>query len=132
MLAIGEANNLVLYRRAVSRTSRFDLPGIHWRALNIGADHLVGLFRRAGDAAINLRRRDPLRQIRKGHRRRIARLHVETRPIDRAAIQPWGRSGLQPAEQETSAFQGPGKTISSGVPCPPGGNLPLADVNQAT
>ena len=56
-----------------------------------------------GDVADDLRRRDPLGQKRERHRRVVAGLHVEPLPVDRAAVEPRRRAGLEPAEREAAA-----------------------------
>ena len=48
-LALGEAHDLVLDRRAVARPDAGDLPRVHRRAVQVGADHGV---RRAASVAV--------------------------------------------------------------------------------
>ena len=58
----------------------------------------MGRGRRGGDSAGDLRRRDSLGQKRERHRIVIGLLHFEARPIDRLAVEPGGRAGLQASE----------------------------------
>ena len=40
--AVGETHHFVLDGRAIARPDAFDLPRIEWRAVEIGADQIVG------------------------------------------------------------------------------------------
>ena len=91
-VAIAEADDLVLDRGAIARPDALDLAGIHRRAMHVGADHLMGRRRGAGDAALDLRRRDPVGHHRKRLWRIIAGLHFDRRPVDGATIEPWRRA----------------------------------------
>src|ERR1700738_888404 len=104
-VAIAEADDLVLDRRAIARPGALDLPGIHRRAMHIGPDHLMGCRRRAGDAALDLRRRDAVGHHQKRLRRIVAWLHFDRRPVDRAAIEPWRGAGFQPPQREADALE---------------------------
>ena len=59
-VAVAEADDFVLDRRAIARTAALDLAGIHRRAVHIGPDHVMGLRRRAGNPALDLRGHDPV------------------------------------------------------------------------
>ena len=83
-VALAEAHDLVLDRRAIARTAALDLAGIHRRAMHIGANDFMGRRRRAGDAALDLRIGDALGQHRERLRRIVPRLHFQRRPVDRA------------------------------------------------
>ena len=56
-----------------------------------------------GDVADDLRRRDPIGQEREGRRRVVAGLRLEPGPVDRAAVEPRRRAGLQPAQRKPAA-----------------------------
>ena len=66
---------------------------------------LVRRRRRAGDAAFHLRIGDALREDRKRFRRIVARLPLYRGPVDRAAVEPWRRAGLETAECKAGALQ---------------------------
>src|SRR5664279_3667727 len=99
-VALAEFHDLVLDRWAVTRATTCDLPGIHRRAMHIGANDLMRRRDRACDAALNLRRRDAFGHHRERLRHIVAGLHVERRPIDRTPVQTWRRAGFQTAERE--------------------------------
>ena len=105
-VAIAEADDLVLDRRAIARAAALDLAGIHRRAMHIGPDHLMGRRRGPGDAALDLRRGDPLGHHRKRLRRIVAGLHLHRGPVDGRAVEPRRRAGLQPPEGEAGALEG--------------------------
>ena len=54
-LLVGEADDLVLDRRAVARAGGLDLPGVHRRAVEVGADQVVDRLVGVGDLAVHLR-----------------------------------------------------------------------------
>src|ERR1700716_1013164 len=104
-IAVAEANDLVLDRGAIARSGTLDLPGIHRRAMHIGPDHLVGGWRGAGDATLDLRRGDAV-----GHDREwlgwvVARLHSHRRPVDGGAVEPRRRAGLQAPQRKAGALE---------------------------
>ena len=104
-LALGEAHDLVLDRRAVARTDAFDLAGVHRRPMEVGADDLVGGRRGLGDVAGDLRRGDRARQIGEGLGRLVAVLLLERAVVDRAAIEPRRRAGLETTESGSRRLQ---------------------------
>src|SRR6516165_1352579 len=59
-VTIAELDDLVLDRWAIARSGAPDLARIHWRAMDIGADHIVRGRRGASNAALDLRRRDAI------------------------------------------------------------------------
>ncbi len=83
--AAGKAHDLVLDRRAVARAGRGDLPGIHGRAGEIGADDGVRRLGRAGDGAGDLARGDLVGEEGERHRRIVGRLLLQAIPVDRSA-----------------------------------------------
>ena len=66
----------------------------------------MGRRRGAGDAALDLRRRDPVGHGRKRLGRIVARLHFHRTPIDRRAIEPRRRSGLETTQRKSSGLEG--------------------------
>ena len=81
--------------------------------------------------ALHLRRRDPLGEIGEGLRRLVAGLRLQRAPADRPAVEARRRAGLQPAEAKAEAHerfaQAEGRTLAD----PAGGDLGLADVDDA-
>ncbi len=102
---VGEANDLVLDRGAVSRAAALDLAGIDRRTAQVRPDQSVRLGPGVGDMAVNLGRRNRVRHVGEGDRRIVARLPVKTRPVNRPSIEPRRRSGFQPAQRKTCAFK---------------------------
>ncbi|MGC0321911.1 hypothetical protein ABIG06_002540 [Bradyrhizobium sp. USDA 326] len=105
-VAVAEADDLVLDRRAITRPGALDLAGVHRRAMDIGADHLMGGGRGPGDPALDLRGRDPLGQDRERLRRLVSGLHLDGGPVDRGAIQTGRRAGLEAPEGEAGTLEG--------------------------
>ena len=120
--AVGEAHHLVLDGRAVARADAADLAGVHRRAGEVGADDGVGRLGGRGDPAVDLRVGDPLGQERERHRRVVAGLHLQARPVDRAAVEARRRAGLEPAEPQTRAPAGAReRPLAGGSPWRPAG-----------
>ena len=128
---VGEADDLVLDRRAVARAAALDLPGIHRRPVQIGPDEVVRGRRRAGDAAGNLRVVDALGQEGKRLRRLVAGLHLHRDQSMVRAVESRRRAGLEPAQREARAFRASRKTDGRRLADPAGRSLSLADVDQA-
>ena len=105
-VAIGEAHHLVFDRRTVARADPLDDPGIHWAAIEVIADHLVGLLVGIGDPAGNLLRM--LRGIaheREDRHRVVAMLRAEHRKIDSARVNARRRTGFQTADAQRQRTQ---------------------------
>ncbi len=100
-LALLEAHHLVFDRWAIAWPPAGNRAGIDRRAPEIFFDDCVTLWGRVGDEAIDLRRED--RPGQKGKRLwlGIAALAFEHVELDRAAIEPWRRSGLETPETKT-------------------------------
>src|SRR4030095_2729800 len=96
-VTITEAMDLVLDRRAISRTPALDRACEQRRAAKAGTNDVMTLRIGARDRACPLRQRRWI--VRQRHRPgfAITRLSNHTRPIDRPAIQSWRCSGLEPA-----------------------------------
>ena len=73
--------------------------------MHVGADDLVRRRNGARDAAFDLRRCDALGEHGKRFRHIVARLHLERRPVDGAAIETRRRAGFQTPEREARLLQ---------------------------
>ena len=69
-------------------------------------------------------------QKREGHRRVVARLHLQRRPVDRAPIEPGRRPGLEPAEAQVERQEPRRKPIGGRLAMPAGRNPLLAAVDD--
>ena len=74
---------------------------------------------------------DPLGQRRERLGRLVAGLHLEPRPVDRAAVEPRRRAGLEPAERKAEPLQRQRQPDRRRLADPAGRRLPLADMDQA-
>ena len=99
-LAICEADDFVLDRRAIARAAPRYRAGIDGGAMRIRADDAMGLGGGAGDVARALRRSDGRRQRGKELGLCVAVLDFEPLPIDRQAVESWRSSGFQPRKVE--------------------------------
>ena len=118
--------------RAITRPAALDLPGIHRRAMHIRPDYLMGGRRRAGDTALDLRRGDPLGHHRERLRRIVAGLHLDRGPIDRGAVEPRRRAGLQSPELEAGALERSRKPERRRLAYPARRPILLAEMDQPT
>src|SRR5205823_2954865 len=120
LVLVGEAHDLVLNARAVARTGRLDLAGIHRGAVKVGADDLVNGFVGRTEITRQLRQRwmpilGVFVQIRKWRRRFVAGLNLEPREIDRLAIKARRSAGFETAQLQPEPFQTPGEPTSGGL-----------------
>ena len=99
--------------------------------MQVGADDGVGVRRRRGDVAGDLRRRDPLGQKRERHGWVVAGLHRERRPIDGASVEAGRGAGLEPAKRQPKRIEGPGKAQGRGLVHAAGRDLSLADMDES-
>jgi hypothetical protein len=90
----------------------------------------VGRGRRPGDAALDLRVRDPVCQERERDRRIVSGLHFERGPVDGGAIQPRRRACLQAAHVQAQAFQGQRQAHGRRLADPACGDLAFTKVDQ--
>ncbi|MCY1176948.1 hypothetical protein D9M73_172360 [compost metagenome] len=98
---VGEAMDLVLDRRAVTRADAFDHTGVHRRTVEIRGDDLVGARVGVGDPATHLARVLVLRTKERHHRSRaIPRLFGHHREIHSASVDAWRSAGLQAADPQ--------------------------------
>ena len=95
LIFLGKAHDLVFDRRAIARTAALDLAAIHRRTVEIGTNDFVGRLGRPGQVAGNLRHRDFLGQEGKRIGWRVARLFLQTGPVDGPAIKAGRRPGFQ-------------------------------------
>ncbi len=95
-LFVGIAMDLVLDRRAIAGADPLDHSGVHRRAIQAPADDFVRARIGVGDPAGQLARMHPRRSDkRKDGNRLVARLRLQDRKIDGAAVEPGGRPGLE-------------------------------------
>ncbi len=99
--------------------------------MDIVANDLVGRGVGAGDAALHLTVLDCLGQGRERLRRLIAGLHLHRPPSDAAAVEPWRRAGLEPAERKAQSLERQREPKGGCLAHPPGRDLLLADMDEA-
>jgi len=99
--ALGEAHHLVLHRRAIAGSHPLDAPGEERRAVEPGADDLVGALGGARDPAGDLAGvlRGAPEEGEDGHRV-VPRLEGEPREVHRACVDPRRGAGLQTLDPE--------------------------------
>ena len=130
-VALAEPHDLVFDRWTIARAAARDLSGIHRRAMHVVAnDRVRGLAVRVMPHSI-CGVFDPLGQRRERLGRLVARLHLQRRPVDRAAVEPRRRAGLQPAERKADIFQRARQSERRRFADAAGGNLFFADMDQA-
>ena len=128
---VGEADDLVLDRRAIARPGAADLAGIDRRAMQVGADQIVAGGAGMGQMTGDLRRRNPLGHIGEGRRFIVARLDFEPGPVDGPAVQARRRSRLEPPQRKPELAQGARQPVGGRIADPSGRNLLLADMDHA-
>src|SRR5579864_4567374 len=99
--------------------------------MDIGPDEIVGRGCRSGNAALDLWRRDPVGQGRERLRWIIAGLHLDGGPVDRGAVEPRRRTGLEPAELEPGTLQRTREPQSRRFADSSGGPILLAEMDQS-
>src|ERR1700756_2038545 len=99
--------DLVFNRRTVARPDRLNLSAVHRRTVDVFANDAVRLQRGPCDVAGNLRvvMCHSLRAKTKRSGILIAGLKLKSRPIDRAPVKPWRRTGLQPASSQAEPLE---------------------------
>ncbi|CCK13877.1 hypothetical protein BN126_4080 [Cronobacter sakazakii 680] len=100
-VAIGEAHHFIFDGRAIARADPFDNPRVHRAAIEVTADHVMGLLIGVRDVARHLTRM----LIRRAHKREdrhwiVAMLLVEHAKIDSARVNTRRRSGFQTADAQ--------------------------------
>ena len=91
----------------------------------------MGRRRRPGDAALDLRRRDPVGHDRERLRRVVAGLHFNRGPVDGRAIEPRRRAGLQSSERKADSFEGSRKPHRRRLADPARRPVLFAEMDQA-
>src|SRR5690606_30895988 len=110
-VAITEAMDLVLDGRTVTRPGRFDRAGEQGRAVQALANDRVSLSIGPGDRTEQLRIKPAARHRRHRPGIGVRWLLGQPAPIDRAAIEPWGCSGLQPGHRQRRFAQLQGQLV---------------------
>ena len=120
VLALREADHLVLDGGAVPRPHPFDDAGEQRRAVEAGADDLVRARVGLGDPARHLARVQRAIPHKGKHRhRRVARLRLEVREVDRPPIEARRRTGLEASHRQGHLAQARAKTLGRGSPARP-------------
>ncbi len=99
-IAFGELHHLVLDGWAVARPAALDAPRVERRVVQIRADDAVRLRVRVREPARHLLDLENLAPMRERHRRLVAALPLERVPVDRVAVEPGRRAGLEPSALE--------------------------------
>src|SRR3954451_9278933 len=97
-VTIAEAIHLVFDRRAVAGPDPADFACEQRRAIEIRANDVVRPLIRAGDGAEELRRGPAFAHRRHGPAAIVRALALESRPVDRAAVEPGRGARLQAGE----------------------------------
>ena len=114
-LGCRKLDDLVFDGRAVPRTARRDRAAIHRRLPDVLGDDVLPGLAEEGDPAGELRRvsRVVLTPTRRGPEMRprvvelldLAFLSLESRQLDRSAVDTWRRSRLESRDLETNSFE---------------------------
>ncbi len=102
---VGEFDDLIFNGRAVTRTDSLNLAAVERRARNGLAENAVRLFVGVADVALDLRAVDAPGHKRKWRGLGIARLGLELRPVDGAAIQAGRSAGLEASPAQAQRAQ---------------------------
>ncbi len=129
-ILVGEPHDLVFDRWTIARPTRLNLPGVHRRAMQIGADQFVDCFVCIGDPARNLRRRERIGEERKRLRIIVARLKFGLRIVDRAAVEPGRCARLEPPQFEAESLKRTADPCGRPFAGPAAGRLCLARVHD--
>jgi hypothetical protein len=97
-LFIGEAHDLVLDRRTVTRAGGVDLARVHRRAMKVGADEVVRDGAGVGQMTEHLREQELIGEDGKRPRRGVAIRFFHLREIYGASVDTGRRSCFEPAE----------------------------------
>ena len=133
LLALGEAHDLVLDRRAVARADALDLRR-NTSARDARLARMIacvaGVVRVMWQAICGVVIR--VGQERERHRRIVAGLHLERGPSRSSAVEPRRGAGLEPAHAQARGRRAGRTGRSQGAsPTRPAGILRLADMDQA-
>ena len=106
LVTIGKAHHLVFDRRAVARADPFDHASIHWAAIEVIADHVMGFLVGMRDVARYLLRMLSRIAHEREHRHRIItvllRQHAE---INGARVNTRRCTGFQAADAQRQFTQ---------------------------
>src|SRR5438128_12417075 len=104
---IWKLHDLIFDRRAIARSNRLNLSAVHRRAVHVLADDAMRLCCGVGDVTRHLRvvMRDALGAKTERRRIDVARLLLETRPVDAAPVKPRRSTRLQPAAAQAEILQ---------------------------
>ena len=106
LVTIGKAHHFVFDRRAITWADPFDYASVHWAAIEVIADHLMGFFVGMRDVARYLLR--VLRRVaheRENRHRVIAVLLGQYAEINGARIDTRRRAGFQTADAQRQFTQ---------------------------
>src|SRR6185437_16350857 len=101
---LGEADDLIFNRRAIARTGRLNLPGIHGRAMHILANDGECFRSGKGNMATDLRARNGFGSKAERSGLGVTGLLVKLRPIDGATVDTRRCSGLEAAISQTQTL----------------------------
>src|SRR5262249_36976279 len=127
---VGEADDLVLYGRAVARPAALNLSRVHRRPLEVGTDQPVHLLVGVGDVAIELRLRDPRGGEAERPRLGVAGLYLGPGEVDGAAVEPARRAGLEAGELEATRCEAVGERFGRRIAGAAAARLRFAHVHQ--
>ena len=130
-LAPGEPDDLVLNGRAVARARGLDLTGVQRRAVEIGADDLVGALIGFGQVARQLRAWQFGGGETERNRRLIAMLRRKFIARNGAAIQTRRCPRLKAAQFNAVGLQGSGQPLGAGFAHATAGHLRRTNMNEA-
>ena len=107
---VGKAGDLVLDRRAVARAYPLDHPGVHGAAIQVVADHLVGLLIGMGHVARHLARMlAGVADEGEDRARIVAMLLLHHGKIDGACIDAWWRARFEAIDAQRHFTQALGE-----------------------
>src|SRR2546430_1637095 len=132
-LGVGELHDLVFDRWAVPRASRGDGAAVQRRLLEVPADDVLHFLAAPRDPTRHLT--GPLHSLikREPVRGRVAVLTLDLGPIDRAAVHPRRRTGLEARDRKSKRFNVLRYIDGGLVARPPRRNLRVRpEVNAAT
>ena len=132
-VALGEADDLVLDRRAIARPDALDHARIHRRAVEAGPDDLVGAGVGMRDPAGDLPRvhRPPSPMNEKTGAGSSPGCSASTRKVDGAPVQARRRAGLEPSRRQLQFAQPRAQALGRRVAGAAGFVVFQADMDQA-
>ncbi len=132
LVLVGEAVDLVLDRRAVTRADAFDDAGVHRRTVEAAADDVVRALVGFGDPARQLARvLGGIAEEGKDRHRVVRMLLFHHREIDGLAVEAGRRAGLEAALRQVQLFQPGGQRIRGRIAHAAAGVVFQPDVDLA-